>query len=128
MLKNIIRNTVIFSVLLLLAGILLFSTVLKPWFLPVYLFLFVLFISVTIAYSAILVRAAERKPGKFISFFMGATAVKFFLYFSVMVVYILLDREHAIPFLLTFLLLYFGYTALAIVQTLKAIQNGKNRN
>ena len=120
--KNIIYRILIISLLVLIAGTILFTTVLRPWFLPVYILLFVLFTGITLLYCGVLVQAARKKPDRFISWFMGVTGIKFMLYLGIMVLYLLFFREHAIPFLLTFLVLYFIYTPTAIILTLRAVR------
>ena len=120
-LKSVVRKTILFSLPVFITGTILFATILRSWFLPVYFFLFFLFLAVSIAYSYLLIRAAHRYPGKFIAWFMGITMVKFLLYFLVMVLYLLFYREHAVPFLLTFLVFYFSFTAFAISLTLRTV-------
>ncbi|NOY37811.1 MAG: hypothetical protein GXO83_09565 [Chlorobi bacterium] len=123
--KPILRNTIILTLLLFVVGTILFSTVLKTYYLPVYLLLGIIFFIVTLLYSMILIRAIRKKPQRFIAWFMGVTTAKFLLYLMIMILYLLFYREHAIPFLLTFLILYFFYTPLAILQTLKAINHSR---
>jgi len=45
-----------------------------------------------------------------------------FFYLAVAVVYIILDRENAKPFIAVFLLLYVAYTVFEVVEFLKVVK------
>lgn len=57
-----------------------------------------------------LLRAASRSGGAFIRFAMGASAIKLFLFITIMVIFGVLDRSNAVAFILNFFVLYLFYT------------------
>lgn len=62
-----------------------------------------------------LLRAASRSGGAFIRFAMGASAIKLFLFISIMVVFGIIDRSNAVAFILNFFVLYLFYTVFEVV-------------
>lgn len=57
-----------------------------------------------------LLKTASRGGGAFVRFAMGASALKLFLFISIMVIFGIVDRPHAVPFILNFFILYLFYT------------------
>lgn len=78
-------------------------------------YLFLLFIAVNLAGYYFLVKSLERKFIKFLNTFLLFTTLKLLLYIAVLVIYILLHRYDAVPFGLTFFILYLFYTVHEIV-------------
>ena len=66
-----------------------------------------------------MLKAVERRPARFVNVFMLTTMLKLMLFLAVMVVYVLLNREDAMPFILTYFVLYVIYTVLEVVSILK---------
>lgn len=98
------------------------------YFLPVELvspampYLIILSASVTLLFHYIILKASEKKFSRFISYFMLATVVKLLLYIIIIFLYVYLNRSDALPFVITFLLLYIIYSVFEIINLLK-IQN-----
>ena len=69
---------------------------------------------VTISFHFGLMRAGERGDQAFIRFFMGATAVKLFLYMVIMIGYALFNKETAVGFIIHLFLFYLLYTAFEV--------------
>ena len=50
---------------------------------------------------------------------MLATAAKLFLYIAVMIIYALINKKDAVPFLLNFFILYLVYTIFEVTQIIR---------
>jgi len=115
---NFLKRIIIFSI----AFALIFFTV--GYFLPAeyitpalpYLFLF--FLSVTLVVHYVLLKASEKRFSKFTTYFMLATFLKLMLYIAVLIIYVLLNRFDAIPFIITFFILYVFYTVFEVISIL----------
>ena len=90
-----------------------------PFFPVVPFFLF----AVTLIIHVYLVRASKGNVRKFTSRYLGAMALKIFIYIIFMLIFLFLATEHAIPFLISFLVCYAAYTLFEIVALLKFQRN-----
>ena len=113
-LKRIIIFSVAFALICFIVGYFLPSGFITPA-LP-YLFLF--FLSVTLVVHYVLLKASEKRFSKFTTYFMLATFLKLMLYIAVLLIYVLLNRSDAIPFIITFFILYIFYTAFEVISIL----------
>lgn len=104
-------NLLLFSFSVFLAGILLFSTVLSEFFLPVFYLLMLYFPVLSIAGRLLLTIPQLRKPGDFNTRFFLVRWIKVLLHLVFIMVYIVNYRENALAFVLTFLTFYILFSA-----------------
>lgn len=102
----------------------LFMTVLKEYYLPVFPFLLLLFIAITVSFYIILARSLKSNPKSFSNLFMGLSAGKLLLLLIVIIVYLIMRRNTVIPFLAGTFLLYLVFTFFE-VKTLLGLVRGK---
>jgi hypothetical protein len=69
-----------------------------------------------------LLKAGEKDPKQFVPKFMGAMGLKMFMSLIYIFAYVVLNQEEVLYFAVTFLVLYFSFTALEIVSILKALK------
>lgn len=110
MLKKYIIRLLTFSTVISIIAYILFKYVIGQYYLPVFPFLIAFFSTVSILIHFLLLRASNFRIAKFSTFFMGSTSAKLFLYIIFLVIYVLVDKINAVPFLLTFFVLYFLFT------------------
>jgi len=84
--------------------------------------LLVFFVAITIGVHLIITKAGKKEIRQFSTYFMGSTTAKLFIYLIFIVVYVFVDKEHAVPFLLTFLSLYFLFTFFETYSLLKDLK------
>ena len=113
-LKRIIIFSVAFALICFTVGYFLPAEYITPA-LP-YLFLF--FLSITLIVHYVLFKASEKRFNKFTTYFMLATFLKLMLYIAVLLIYVLLNRSDAIPFIITFFILYIFYTVFEVISIL----------
>lgn len=77
------------------------------------------FLASVVFHSILISSASAANTQKFVRTFMAATGLKLLIYFFVILIYLLLRREDAVGFTLTFLFLYFCFSAFEVSVLLK---------
>ena len=90
------------------------------------LFIPVLLALVTSLLHRKLILSTHTRPQKFITIFMAITGIKLLSYLFLLLIYILLLTQYAIPFLMTFFILYVIYTFLEVFSILRFLKTLKN--
>ncbi len=85
----------------------------------IYWVILLFFIITTALIHIILVRAAAQDPKKFVTYFMGMTAMKLFVYLIIILAYGLSNRETAQGFIVCFLITYFFYSGFEVVTLMR---------
>lgn len=89
---------------------------------PALPFLFVFFIAASLLSFYYLLKSANKRFIKFVNTFFLTIIIKLFIYAGLMIVYALLNRGDAIPFMLGFFVLYLCYTIFEAVCIIKYTQ------
>ena len=119
--KFAIQSSVL-TISILALGMLLYSTILRPYYQPVLLFAVMFFFLGTNLIHGFLLKIAVKSGSRFTSKYMAISFLKMFFYLAVAVVYSLLNREYAKIFLSNFLLLYAIYTTFEVIQISKFVR------
>ena len=127
---NIKSNRFIYSLLLftfILAGIYYALKYVLPenYFTPVLPFLFPFFFASTVLIYTYLIKNSEQKFNRFANRFMLTTFVKLMLFIAVLLCYVLTHKPDAVPFMLSFFILYVAYTAFEVIAMLKYFKTEK---
>ena len=85
------------------------------FFSPALPFIFIFFIGITFLSYYLLVRSSTIKVIRFINTFLLVTTLKLILFIAILVIYILLNKKDAVPFGLSFFVLYLFYTVFEVV-------------
>ncbi|NQT78030.1 MAG: hypothetical protein HQ565_09970 [Bacteroidetes bacterium] len=117
--QGFIRKTAISTIVVIAAGMLLFTNLPVEYYSPAFPFIVGFFFFATIIVFYYMLKAVEKRPARFVNVFMLTTMLKLMLFLAVMVVYVLLNPEDAKPFILTYFVLYVIYTVLEVVSILK---------
>lgn len=81
------------------------------------------FMAATTAFHFLSMKAAKGAPKNFVRFYIGATALRLFIYILIILVYgLLIGSETIIPFALAFLLHYFVFAAFEVVMLSKQLK------
>jgi hypothetical protein len=91
----------------------------ENYFSPVLPFLFPFFFSATAIFYSYLVKSSEKKFIRFVNRFMLTTFVKLMLFMAVLLCYVFTHKDDAVPFILSFFILYVAYTVFEVVALLK---------
>lgn len=121
-LKKITAFTVIVAVLLYAA-----STQLEAkWVSSSWPFVVMFFFSFTIIMHRYLLKSTQGNPKKFVFSFLMITTVKILLYLGVILVYVVLNREDAVAFIMVFFVNYFLFTGFELTTVMKMINQPKS--
>jgi len=94
---------------------------------PVWPFIIGFFFALTLLVHRFLLKKSDINPGKFINAFMLSTTVKLLLYLTIIMVYVLLNRDDAIGFILTFFVYYLVYTIYEIISILGVLRKSQQK-
>jgi len=81
--------------------------------------------AVTATVHFYLVRASNNDARKFTSRYLGAMGVKLFAYIVFLIIFLALVPQHAIPFLISFLVSYAVFTTIEVISILKFLKQPK---
>jgi hypothetical protein len=123
-LKFVIRCFMLTVLLELIAGLFIYYLP-YDFVTPTLPFLPVFFFAATILVHYILLRAVEKRFGKFMNVFLLSTFLKLVFYMMVLVIYSFTNRVDAVPFIISFFVCYLLYTFYEIF-SLAAVKNVKD--
>ena len=124
--KSFITKSSILTLLVLILGAVIYSTLLKPFYLAILPLAVALFYIGTNLVHAYLLKISLSSGSRFTSHYMAASFSKMFFYLAVAIVYAFINKEDAKIFLLNFLLLYVVYTTFEVVEFSKIVRQ-KNK-
>ena len=116
------KNTFFFTIILALICFIISYFLPVKYITPTLPYLFIFFFAVTLFVHYVLMKACEKRMSKFVNFFMLATFLKLMLYIMILVIYVLFNRSDAIPFILTFFIIYLFFTVFEIISILSFIK------
>ncbi len=114
-----IKTTTITTIIMVVVSIIVFTNI-SPWYYPpVFPYLLAFFVIATLLVYHFMLKSLENRPARFVNVFLLTTMLKLLVYMIFMVIYALLNREFARPFIVSFFILYIVYTILEVVSILK---------
>jgi L-asparagine transporter-like permease len=99
----------------------------ENYFSPVLPFLFPFFFASTALVYSYLDKSSEQKFNRFVNRFMLTTFVKLMIFMAVLLIYVFTHKEDAVPFILSFFIMYVAYTAFEVVALLKFSNSEKKQ-
>jgi hypothetical protein len=120
--KQFLMKSTILTVIVFLLGSILFSTVLNSFYITVLPFAVLFFYLITNLVHAYLLNIASKSGARFTSQYTAVSFLKMFFYLAVAILYVIIDRENAKPFMAGFLVLYVIYTVFEVSEFLKVIK------
>ena len=105
-----LKQLLILSAILGALALLFFFIIPHNFFSPAIPFVLVFFMAATLISFRFLLRSAGKRVGAFINTFLLTIVVKLFLYAAILVIYSLLNRSDAVPFMISFFILYLCFT------------------
>ncbi|MCF6357622.1 MAG: hypothetical protein L3J54_07430 [Draconibacterium sp.] len=114
--KQFIVKLLVLTAVIALIGWLAFSLFFTEYYLPVLPFLLLFFFVVTILIHGYQLNLAKKDIGKFARSNMLITLFRLVLYSVVTVIYIAIDSENAIVFVICLMILYLIYTFFEVAE------------
>ncbi len=112
-------NLFLLALVLTATGYGLFLFVVPASYFPMFPIVPFFLFAVTILVHNYLVRASGNDPRKFTAKYLGAMGVKIFIYILFLALFLALDSQHAVPFLISFLVCYAVFTLVEVIAILK---------
>lgn len=114
--KRFLTKIILSASVLALAGWLAFSLFLPEYYLPIMPVALLLFLVITILVHAYQVRLAKRDMAKFTRSTMLVTLFKLIVYSVFAVVYIALNSENAVPFVVSLMIIYLVFSFIEVAE------------
>lgn len=125
--KNLfLKSALLYCLALSIVSILLFTTVLKEYYLTVFPVQFALVALVTILSHIRLMNAMAFNVRRFNTTYLGLMSVKLFVYLVFILICLLIDRSKAINFVVIFLVLYVLFTIFEVNKISKFLKKSTN--
>ncbi len=126
--RKFIFKISLFTLIVFVIASILFSTVLKTWFLPSYPYQLLLIASVTTIGHLIIINASEQNSRKFSTAFLASVTLKLMIYLTFLLVFLLIDHSKVIPFVLTFIIFYVLFTVFEVIEVLNFIKKQSKKS
>ena len=123
--KSFIAKLAGLTLIASLVGWLVFSLLLPQYYLPIFPWLMLFFFLFTLIIHAYQLNLSKKDFGKFTRSNMLITFVKLIVYSVLAVLYIALDKENALPFVICLFLLYLIFTFFEVVELSKISRSQK---
>jgi hypothetical protein len=124
--KMFLKSALLFCLTLIIVSTLLFTTILKAFYLTMFPVQFAVIGLVTILSHIRLMNAMAYNVRRFNTTFLGLMSVKLFLYLIFILVCLLIDRSKAINFVVSFLVLYVLFTIFEVNKISKFLRKSTN--
>ncbi len=117
-----IKNTIIFSFVLIVIALLWDLFVPENLKSPASPYIVIYFFLATIITHRILMKTNKQSPQNFIRAYLGTTALRLFLNLMIIIAFMLINRAGATAFTLSFLVFYFLYLIFEIISLQKDLK------
>ncbi len=119
LIRSFIRKLTIFAAVIAIAAI-FFRLMAPPQHItPAWFILLIFFYLLTAGIYSFLIYSARERMARFNTRFMLTTVVKLFLFMIILVIYILVNTQDAVNFLITFLIYYLLFTGFEVYNVAK---------
>jgi len=125
MMKSFIIRTLSLSLIIAALAFIIFYYLIPQFYLPIFPFLLLFFVVVTIGIHSFLTKAGKKRIRQFSTFYMGSVTAKLFIYLIFIIVYVLTNKENAIPFIIMFFILYLLFTFFETYSLLNSLNKQK---
>lgn len=126
--RKFIFKISLFTLIVFVIASILFSTVLKNWFVPSYPYQLLLIALVTTIGHLIIINASEQNSRKFSTAFLASVTLKLMIYLTFLLVFLLIDHSKVIPFVLTFIIFYVLFTVFEVIEVLNFIKKQSKKS
>ncbi|MDA3778734.1 MAG: hypothetical protein PF487_00635 [Bacteroidales bacterium] len=109
-LKKFLFREAILTLVVIVIGLIFFTTFLKDYYKPVYFIILAIVSILSAIFYRGLLKSMKYSTSKFISNFMLISGIKIMVYLVFLIYYVFTFKENAVNFLIVFLVLYLIYT------------------
>jgi L-asparagine transporter-like permease len=120
------RTLIVFSAVLLLLSV-AFSWLVNEKFVSDVFLLFVpFFFLICLLTRMVLIKQSGNDPKQFSRLYMGVTISRFYLYLAILLVYSLVFKHDAAPFIIGFFVFYILFTIFEVIMTYRMIHHDED--
>lgn len=116
--KKYALNAMIFTIIVALLSFMITFLLPESYITPALYYLILFFFSVNLVVHYLLRKSEKKKFRRFISNYMLATFLRFFLFLIVIIAYVFINRPDAVPFIITFFIFYVIYSVHEVITIL----------
>ncbi len=117
------RKLSLFTLLISALSALVFWLIPTKYQSPAFPFLLLFFYLSSLGIYSVLAKSIRRRPAVFSNNFMLLTVLKLFILMVSLGLYIYFNRQDAIPFVISFFILYIGFTVFEVVEVMKLLKS-----
>ena len=121
-----IKGLTLYTLLIILLGTILFLTIFKNYFLPILPFVLLFYYVSTLIIHKFMLQISQKDISRFSFKFMMLSLIKMFIYIIFGVLYIVIDEENAVIFLIVYLILYVAYAIYEVRSVMDLINESKS--
>lgn len=121
-----IKGLTIYTLFILGIGTILFLTVFKHYFLIILPFVLLFYYTSTLVLHKFMLQISQNDISRFSFKFMMLSLIKMFIYIIFGVLYIVIDEENAVIFLVVYLILYVAYAIYEVRSVMNMINESKS--
>lgn len=117
-----LKKALLFCLVLIGLSLILYDTVLKEFYLKMFPLQFSIVALVTVISHLRLMNSFQLNNRRFNTTFLSVMSIKLFIYLVFILVCLLIDRTSAVNFVITFLVLYLGFTIFEVIEISNFLQ------
>jgi hypothetical protein len=121
-----IKGLTIYTLIIMGVGVFLFLTVFKSYFLIILPFVLLFYYVSTLVLHKFMLQISQKDISRFSFKFMMLSLIKMFIYIIFGVLYIVIDEENAVIFLVVYLILYVAYAVYEVRSVMNLINESKS--
>ncbi len=123
--SKFLKGLSIFTLVILGVGAILFLTIFKKHFLNIFPFVLLFYYVSTLLLHRYMLKITRKDVSSFSFKFMMLSFLKMFIYIIFGVLYIVINEESAVVFLIVYLILYVAYAVFEVRSVMKLINASK---
>jgi len=120
-----IKGLSYYTIIIFVVGAILFSTIFRSYFLLILPFVLLFYYISTLVLHKFMLRISQKDISRFSFKFMMLSLIKMFIYIIFGVIYIIIDEENAVTFLIVYLILYVAYAVFEVRSVMELINESK---
>ncbi|NLU40138.1 MAG: hypothetical protein GXX78_14770 [Bacteroidales bacterium] len=120
-----IKGLSYYTLIIFVVGAILFSTIFRSYFLLILPFVLLFYYISTLVLHKFMLRISQKDISRFSFKFMMLSLIKMFIYIIFGVIYIIIDEENAVTFLIVYLILYVAYAVFEVRSVMELINESK---
>lgn len=121
-----LKKALLFCLVLIGVSLLLYDTLLKEYYLKAFPLQFGVVALITLLSHLKLMNASEQNSRKFSTTYFSIMSVRLLIYLVFILVSLLIDRTHAVNFVVTFLVLYLAFTIFEVIEISNFLKKNPN--